>query len=91
MPSIDGQFGINVNGTWNGLIGMLVRGQADMAAAGLSQTIERTKVTTFGRAFELEEFTLMSPQVTEQWPQPCHCDHPPFTKSKKNVPSSRYS
>lgn len=69
MSSIDGQWGaMDINGTWNGLIGMLVRGQADMAAAGLSQTIERTKVTTFGRAFELEEFTLMSPQATEQEP-----------------------
>ena len=69
MSSIDGQWGaMDINETWNGLIGMLVRGQADMAAAGLSQTIERTKVTTFGRAFELEEFTLMSPQVTEPEP-----------------------
>ena len=66
MPSIDGQFGINVNGTWNGLIGMLVRGQADIAAAGLSSTIERANVTTFGKAFELEEFTLLSPHSTKK-------------------------
>ena len=65
MPSIDGQWGISINGTWNGLIGMLIRRQADIAAAGLSLTIERAEVTTFGKGFELEEFTLMSPQTTE--------------------------
>ena len=67
MSSIDGQWGaMNQNGTWTGLIGMLIRGQADIAAAGLSLTFERTEVTTFGIGFELEEFTLMSPQTTER-------------------------
>ena len=63
--SIDGQWGININGTWNGLMGMLIKGQADIAAAGLSLTIERSKEITFGNGLDWEEFTLMSPQTTD--------------------------
>ena len=61
MPSIDGQWGaVNSNGTWNGIIGMLQKEQADIAGAGLVVTNERGAVVTFSRTIAREEMKLAS-------------------------------
>ncbi len=39
------------NGTWDGLVGMVQRGGADFAAAGLAITYQRSTVINFGFAF----------------------------------------
>ena len=60
-PSNDGKWGgtLTENGTWNGLIGMLIEEQADIAGA-LFVTEARGKVVSFSRAISEEIVTLMS-------------------------------
>ena len=61
MPSSDGQWGaVDENGTWNGVIGMLNAGQADIAAACLSITEARGRVVNFGSVIAEGEVTLIS-------------------------------
>ena len=61
MTSTDGQWGaLNINGTWNGLFGMLIKDQADIAGAALSVTEARASVVTFSRSFSKQEMTLVS-------------------------------
>ena len=44
-PSKDGLFGAtNEDGTWNGIIGELIRGELDISLADLSVTSERARV-----------------------------------------------
>ncbi|KAG1656809.1 Ionotropic receptor 25a [Nymphon striatum] len=44
----DGKYGVKFkNGTWNGAIGELMRGEIDMIVAGLSMTSEREEVVDF--------------------------------------------
>ena len=67
IQSVDGKWGgVDINGTWDGLIGMLVRGEVDVAAAILSQTKERHKVTTFSTQLLEGDITLMSQRSTER-------------------------
>ena len=47
----DGFFGSIVNGTWNGMIGELVSGKADIAFAALTSTSKRSTVVDFGESF----------------------------------------
>ena len=47
----DGFFGSFVNGTWNGMIGELIAGKADIAVATLTSTSKRSTVVDFGVAF----------------------------------------
>ena len=47
----DGLFGSIVNGTWNGMIGELVAGKADIAISALTSTSKRSSVVDFGNAF----------------------------------------
>ena len=51
--SVDGKWGgLNADGaTWNGLVGMLTRGEADMVAAPLSLTMARQEVIDYARTF----------------------------------------
>ncbi len=42
-PSDDRKWGSLINGTWNGLVGMLVRNKSDMVAASLTWTLDRDK------------------------------------------------
>ena len=64
LPSIDGFWGsLDENGTWNGLVGMLIKDQADIVAASIAQTKERGNVTTFGIALQEDEITLMLSQT----------------------------
>ena len=47
----DGFFGSYANRTWNGMIGELVNGKADIAVATLTSTSKRSTVVDFGDAF----------------------------------------
>ena len=61
MPSNDGHYGaLNKNGTWNGLVGMLLNEQADIAVASLSVTESRGRAVTFGRVITEQEVTIVS-------------------------------
>ena len=67
MASVDGKWGSR-NGddgtTWNGMIGMVVNGTADIAAAALTRTMERDKVTSFSITLMEELSTLAAPVST---------------------------
>ena len=52
------------NGIWNGMIGMLLSNEADIAAAALGRTLERDRVVTFGKTLMEAEYTLMAPGKT---------------------------
>lgn len=46
--SVDGNWGIRLhNGTWNGMIGMLTRNEADIALADLTITDARAQVANY--------------------------------------------
>ncbi|ELU16508.1 hypothetical protein CAPTEDRAFT_185470 [Capitella teleta] len=48
VPSVDGLWGgQDPNGTWDGMIGMLMRQEVDIAASGISMTLPRLKVVDF--------------------------------------------
>ena len=65
--SVDGKFGtVDSNGTWNGLIGMVVaEGGADLAAAALTRTMERDDATSFSITLLEETSTLAAPMSTK--------------------------
>ena len=61
IPSNDGQWGaMDNNGTWTGLISMLISEQIDIAAASLSVTEARSRVVTFSGTIADAEWTLFS-------------------------------
>jgi len=45
--SIDGGTGSQKNGTWNGMIGMLVRGQAEVGVSSFLITAKRMEVVDY--------------------------------------------
>ena len=63
---VDGKFGaVDSNGTWNGLIGMVLEGGADLAAAALTRTMERDDVTSFSITLLEEMSTLAAPMSSK--------------------------
>lgn len=58
-PSADGKYGYKEGNSWNGMIGELVRGQADMAAADLTVTAERSLVIDFTQPFMTRRMGLL--------------------------------
>ena len=61
IDSIDGKWGaLGNDGKWNGLMGMVIKDQADIAGAALSVTEARREAVTFGRAFSKQIMTLVS-------------------------------
>ena len=59
-------FGVKLdNGSWNGMIGMVSRGEADMAANDFGMTYDRAKVVDFSAPFSSDELTLVlqTPQM----------------------------
>ena len=61
IPSHDGQWGaLNRDGTWNGMIGMLINDKTDIAGAQLTVTEARGKVVSFGRTIDETVLTLTS-------------------------------
>ena len=69
-PSNDGQWGAMDNGTWNGLISMLINEQTDIAAAALTVTKGRMNVVAFSRAIAHEVITLISAPNVEREANP---------------------
>uniref|UniRef100_X2AX36 Glutamate receptor n=1 Tax=Capitella teleta TaxID=283909 RepID=X2AX36_CAPTE len=52
VPVADGTYGsLNENGTWNGMVGELIRHEADLAIAPLTITSGREKVIDFSKPF----------------------------------------
>ena len=57
----DGAWGaLNSNGTWTGMIGMLIKKEVDIAAADLSATEARQRVVKFSSAIAEEIVTLVA-------------------------------
>ncbi|XP_070563525.1 glutamate receptor 2-like [Ptychodera flava] len=55
----DGKYGTLVNGTWTGMIGELISGDADMAAAALIISSRRQEVVDFSKPFMSPGLTLL--------------------------------
>jgi ABC-type amino acid transport substrate-binding protein len=66
--STDGKFGgLNKDGkTWNGMVGMLMRGETDLITASLTHTYDRNKVVEYAVPLERDVATLVSPSVKGQ-------------------------
>jgi hypothetical protein len=59
--SIDGKFGgPETNGTWNGMMGMLLTDQTDLVTSPLSQTLARSLEVDFTNPLEREIVTLIT-------------------------------
>ena len=66
----DGKWGaLDGNGTWNGLVGMLAEGRADIAAAQLSRTKERGRAISYSITLKEEVSTLATANAPEKEPQ----------------------
>ena len=66
VASIDNKWGaLDTNGNWNGMIGMVVRGEVDLAAASLTRTLERDAVTSFSITL-MDEFSSLASPVGEK-------------------------
>jgi hypothetical protein len=59
--SQDGKWGSleKEGSTWNGMVGMLINNKTDIAAAGLTRTLQRSSVIDFSIPFEAEISTLI--------------------------------
>ncbi|EFX79320.1 hypothetical protein DAPPUDRAFT_319599 [Daphnia pulex] len=57
----DGAFGAFVNGSWNGLVGLVVRGKIDIVATALSVTYPRSQVVDFTFSFSDDPMALLIP------------------------------
>ena len=50
IPCIDGPWGTKLkNGSWNGMIGMITRGEVQVAVASFLQTVLRSQVVDYSR------------------------------------------
>ncbi|EEC09507.1 glutamate receptor, putative, partial [Ixodes scapularis] len=54
--------GSKENGNWNGLIGMLATGEADLGAYGFSVTKERSEVVNFTSAYDESPYKILVPK-----------------------------
>ncbi|XP_037073929.1 glutamate receptor-like [Pollicipes pollicipes] len=66
----DGLFGVRLdNGSWTGVIGMIVRGEADLAVGDISVTLERSEVVDFTYPFLVEpvSFFMLRPAPLPRW------------------------
>ena len=70
IPPVDGRWGFAVNGIWNGMVGMLVRKEADVIVAGLTKTKERETVLKFSKTILVDEFTLLTSKTKSTKPEP---------------------
>ena len=64
--AVDGKFGgKNSNGTWDGMVGMLLRDETDVVVASLTQTSRRYEVIDFTiPLFPKAQCTLLSPRTS---------------------------
>ncbi|KAK7495314.1 hypothetical protein BaRGS_00013496, partial [Batillaria attramentaria] len=61
-------YGSNINGSWNGMIGELVRGTKDIAIAPLTITEERERVVDFTKPFMNTGISIMIKKPDRQKP-----------------------
>ena len=65
--SIDDKWGsVNKEGAWNGMIGMVVRGEADLAAASLTRSMSRDGATSFSITLMEEKSSFAMPIKTKR-------------------------
>ena len=62
----DSKWGTRVNATWNGIVGQLVRREADLSSGGLSQSPERGKAVDFSTPVIDYINTLIAPVPKQQ-------------------------
>ncbi|XP_037093709.1 glutamate receptor ionotropic, kainate 4-like [Pollicipes pollicipes] len=68
--SNDGLFGARMpNGSWTGVIGMIVRGEADLAVGDISVTLEREAAVDYTYPFHIEpvSFFMLRPPALPRW------------------------
>ncbi|CAL8078373.1 unnamed protein product [Orchesella dallaii] len=62
----DGNWGAETdNGTWNGMIGQVLRNEAELGANAFSVTLERAKVIAFSMPFHQEPAAILIPAPRE--------------------------
>ena len=62
----DGKYGAFTNGRWNGLIGDVAYGKADMAVAGLTITSDRSSVVDFTVPYlQADMGIIVKPQIVQ--------------------------
>ncbi|XP_076373248.1 glutamate receptor ionotropic, delta-1-like [Tachypleus tridentatus] len=67
LEPYDGQWGKELdNGTWNGMIGMVMRQEVDVAASSITMTDEREAVIDFTIPFFQESSTILLPRMSQQ-------------------------
>ncbi|KAI3378177.1 hypothetical protein SNEBB_004647, partial [Seison nebaliae] len=64
----DGNYGVKENGKWNGMIGELIRGEADMAIAPLTIIADRERVIDFSMPFMSLGISIMIKKPEKQKP-----------------------
>ncbi|XP_022252075.1 glutamate receptor U1-like, partial [Limulus polyphemus] len=67
LEPYDGQWGKELdNGTWNGMIGMVIRKEVDLAASSITMTDKREAVIDFTIPFFQESSTILLPRMRQQ-------------------------
>ena len=61
----DGFYGTKKNGTWNGMVGDILKGKAEIAIAGLTITQQRSTVIDFSEPFMLIDLGIVISKHTE--------------------------
>jgi hypothetical protein len=64
--SPDGLFGMEINGSWNGLIGMLISDVVDIVTTATTSTLARREVVDFSITLMEEEITLIAHESKKQ-------------------------
>ena len=65
--SIDDKWGsVDKEGVWNGMIGMVVRGEADIAAASLTRSLKRDEATSFTITLMEDTSSFATPIKTQR-------------------------
>lgn len=62
----DGFYGAQVNGSWNGMVGDVVKGNADLAVAALTTTNHRSAVVSFSEPFLESNLAFLMPSGQDQ-------------------------
>lgn len=66
----DGNWGAQTeNGSWNGMVGQVLRGEADVGVAGFSVTLQRSQVIAFSSSYYQEETAILIPPPREGGPK----------------------
>ncbi|ESN96468.1 hypothetical protein HELRODRAFT_95450 [Helobdella robusta] len=68
IPVKDKKYGSNDTGTWDGMVGELLRGEADMAIAPLTITADRESVIDFSKPFMSLGISIMIKKMSKKPP-----------------------